>query len=94
MFNVLLRSQFTFLVHLDILSIVKNNYTFDGLRRVCQQKTEMYTTGQIGWLQVQGTWLGLVSQSVNDGPSDLQVKLVIIIQQTSCNKVSFLVAQV
>ena len=43
---------------------MKNNYSFDGLRRVCKQKTEMYTTRQIGWLAVQGIWLGLVSQSV------------------------------
>ena len=52
MFNVLFRSHLTFLVHLDILSLMKNNYTFDGLRRVCMQKTEMYTTRQIGWLPV------------------------------------------
>ena len=51
------------LVHLD-LSLMKNNYTFDSLRRVFKQKTEMYSTWQIGWLPVQGTWLGLVSQSV------------------------------
>ena len=43
---------------------MKNNSTFDGLSRVCEQKTEMYTTCQIGWFPVQGTWLGLVSQSV------------------------------
>ena len=43
---------------------MKNNSTFEGLRRVCKQKTEMYTTSQIGLLPVQGTWLGLVSQSV------------------------------
>ena len=73
---------------------MKNNYTFDGLRRVCKQKTEMYITWQIGWLSAQGTWLGLVSQSVTEGPCDLQVKLAIIIQQISNNKVSFLVAQV
>ena len=30
-------------VQLDILSFMKNNYTFDGQRRVCKQKTEMYT---------------------------------------------------
>ena len=30
-------------VPLDILSLMKNNDTFDGLRRVCKQKTEMYT---------------------------------------------------
>ena len=46
------------------LSLTKNNYSFDGLRRVCKQKTEMHTTWQIGWLPVQDTWLGLVSQSV------------------------------
>ena len=47
MFNVLLRSHLT--LHLDRLSLMKNNYTFDGLRRVCKQKTEMYTTWPIGW---------------------------------------------
>ena len=47
------------------------------------------------WLVAsQGTWLGLVSQSVNEGPCDLQVKLVTIIQQIISNKVSFLVGQV
>ena len=47
MFNVLLRSHLT--LHLDRLSLMKNNYTFDDLRRVCKQKTEMYTTWPIGW---------------------------------------------
>ena len=41
MFNVLLQSHLTFLVHLDILSLMKNSYTFDGFRRVYKQKTEM-----------------------------------------------------
>ena len=49
---------------MDTLSLMNNTYTFDGLRRVCKQKTEMYTTWQIGWLPVQGTWLGYASQSV------------------------------
>ena len=34
---------------------MNNNYILDSLMRVCQQKTEMYTTSQIGWLPVQGT---------------------------------------
>ena len=44
MFIVLLRSHLTLvhLVHLDILNLMKNN--FDGLRRVCKQKTEMEIT--------------------------------------------------
>ena len=67
MVNVLLRSHLTFLLYLDILSLMNNNYTFDGLRRVCKQKTEMYTTWQIGWLPVQGTWLSYKSQSVTWG---------------------------
>ena len=46
MFNILLQSHLAFLVHLDILSLMKNNYTLDSLRRVCKQKTEMYTTWQ------------------------------------------------
>ena len=46
---------------------MKCNYTSDGLRRVCKQKTEMYTTWKIGLLPVQGTWLGLVSQSLTWG---------------------------
>ena len=46
---------------------MKNNYTFDGLRRVSKQKTEMHTTWEIGWLPVQGKWLGLVSQSFTWG---------------------------
>ena len=46
---------------------MKNNYTFDSLSIVFKQKTEMYSTWQIGWLPVQGTWLGLVSQSVTWG---------------------------
>ena len=33
-----------FVVHLDILSFMNNNYTFDGLGGVCKQKAEMYTT--------------------------------------------------
>ena len=52
------------MVHLDILSLMKNSYTFDGIRRVCKGKTEMYATWQIGWLPVKGTWLGLVSQYI------------------------------
>ena len=67
MFNILLWSHLAFLVHLDILSLMKNNYTLDSLRRVCKQKTEIYTTWEIGWFPVQGTWLGLVSQSVIRG---------------------------
>ena len=73
---------------------MKNSYTFDGLKRVWKQKTEMYATWQIGRLPVQGTWQGLVSESVTWGPCDLQVKLVIIINQTGYNKVFFLLAQV
>ena len=46
---------------------MKNNYTFASLKRVWKQKTEMYTTWQIGGLPVQGTWLGCVSQSVTSG---------------------------
>ena len=34
---------------------------------VCKQKTEMYTTWQIGWIPVKGSWLGLVSHSVIRG---------------------------
>ena len=82
------------MVHLGILSLLKNNYTFDGPRRVCKKKTAMYTTGQIGWLPVQGTGLGLVASLLHEGPCDLEVKLVIITQQTINNKVSFLVAHV
>ena len=55
MFNVLLRSHLT--LHLDRLSFMKNNYTFDGLRRVCKQKTEMYTTWPIGWFNfILSSW--------------------------------------
>ena len=43
---------------------MRNNYTLDSLRRLYKQKPEIYTTSQIGWVPVQGTWLGLVSQSV------------------------------
>ena len=43
---------------------MRNNYTLDSLRRLCKQKAEIYTTSQIGWVPVQGTWLGLVGQSV------------------------------
>ena len=57
------------MVYLDIVSRMKNNYTFDGLKRVRKQKTEMYATWQIGWLPLQGTWLGSVNQSVPWGPS-------------------------
>ena len=46
---------------------MKNNYTFDAQKRVCKQKTEMYATLKIGWLPVQGIWLGLVSQTVTWG---------------------------
>ena len=38
--------------------------TLHSLRRVFKQKPEMYTTWQIVWLPVQGSCLGLVSQSV------------------------------
>ena len=33
-----------FLVHLDILTLMNNNYTLESLRRVCKQKTDMFTT--------------------------------------------------
>ena len=64
------------------------------LRKVCKQKTELYTIWQIGWFPVQGNWLGLWSSLLYEDPCDLQVKLVIIILQTSNNKVFFLVTQV
>ena len=54
----------------------------------------MYTIWQIGWLPVQGNWLGLLASLLYEGPFDLQVKLITIIQQTSNNKVFFLVTQV
>ena len=43
MFNVLLRRHLTFF---GTSGHIKSHeeYTFDGLRRVCKQKTEMYTT--------------------------------------------------
>ena len=47
-----------------MLSYMKNNYTLCSLRRVCKQKTEMYTSWQIGLSPIQSIWLGLVSQSV------------------------------
>ena len=58
---------YPFLVHLDILSFMKNSYTLDSLSRVCKQKIERYTIWQTGRLPVQGTWLGLVTQSVTWG---------------------------
>ena len=67
MFIIFLHSRVAFLVHLDILSFMKNNYTFDTLRRVCEHKTEICTNWQIGRLLVQGTWLGLVTRSVTWG---------------------------
>ena len=67
MFIIFLHSRVAFLVHLDILSFMKNNYTFDNLRRVCEHKTEICTNWQIGRLLVQGTWLGLVTWSVTWG---------------------------
>ena len=73
---------------------MNNNYTFDGLRRVCKQKTEMYTTWQIGWLPVQGTWLGLVSQSVTRGSMWPTGQTSNNYPTNSNNKVSFVVAQV
>ena len=72
---------------------MKNN-TFDGLRRVCKLKTEMYTIDKLFGCPFRA--LARFSEPVCyiRGPCDLQVQLVIIIQQTSNNKVSFLVANV
>ena len=64
MFVIFLHSRVAFLVHLDILSFIKNNYTFDSLRRVCEHKIEICTTWQIGRLPVQDTWLSLVTRSI------------------------------
>ena len=64
MFTIFLCRLLPFLVHLDILSFMKKNYTLDSLKRICKQKIEVHTTWQIGKLPVQGNWLGLVTQSV------------------------------
>ena len=67
MFNILLRSHLAFFGTYGHIKSHNNNYTLDNLRKVCKQNTEMHTTWQIGCLPVQGTWLGLVSQSVTWG---------------------------
>ena len=43
MFNILFQSHLDFFGTSGHLSLMKNNYTVDSLRRVCKQKTEMYT---------------------------------------------------
>ena len=43
---------------------MKNNCTFEKLRKDCKQKIEMYTTLKIKRLPVQSDRLGLMTQSV------------------------------
>ena len=42
MFNMFFAANYPFLVTLDILSVMNNNYTLDSLRRVPKQKIDMY----------------------------------------------------
>ena len=67
MFSILLWSHLAFFGTSRHIKSHGEYSTLHSLRRVFKQKTEMYTTWQIGWLPVQGTWLGYVSQSVTWG---------------------------